>query len=64
VLNSGQANSLIVKLNLEGNNGDIAKVQSFLAQVQDFLDAGILTQRQASALLEPGNTLLLSVTRR
>jgi hypothetical protein len=64
VLNKGQANALIVKLNLKGNNGDIGKVQSFLAQVQDFLSAGILTQAQADALLGPGNLLLLGVKRR
>jgi hypothetical protein len=64
VLNHGQANSLIVKLNLKGNNGDIGKVQAFLNEVQADLNAGILTQAQADALLGPGNILLLSVTRR
>ena len=64
VLNRGQANSLIVKLNLKGNHGDIGKVQAFLDEVADFLNAGILTQAQADALLGPGNILLLSVTRR
>src|SRR5262249_54404132 len=63
-LNGGQANSLIVKLNLHGNNGDIGKVQAFLNEVQDFRAAGILTQAQADSLLGPGNILLLSVTRR
>jgi hypothetical protein len=64
VLNGGQANALIVKLNLKGNAGDIGKVQSFLDQVRDFLRAGILTQERADSLLVPGNILLLSVTRR
>jgi hypothetical protein len=64
VLNGGQANALTVKLNLKGNAGDIGKVQSFLDQVRDFLRAGLLTQDQADSLLGPGNTLLLSVTRR
>jgi hypothetical protein len=64
VLNKGQANSLTVKLNLKGNNGDIGKVQAFLDEVQADLKAGLLTQSQADALLGPGNTLLLSVTRR
>src|SRR5262249_59197523 len=63
-LNAGQANSLIVKLNLQGNSGDIDKVQSFLAQVHDFRNAGILTPAQAAPLLYYGNILLLSVTRR
>jgi hypothetical protein len=64
VLNQGQANALNVKLNLQGNVGDIDKVQSFLTQVQDFLSAGILTQAQADVLSYWGNILLLSVTRR
>jgi hypothetical protein len=64
VLNHGQANSLIVKLNLKGNNGDVGKVQAFLNEVADFLHAGILTQAEADALLGPGNILQLSVTRR
>ncbi len=64
VLNQGQANSLIVKLDLHGNNGDAGKVRAFLNQVQAYLNAGILTQAQADTLLGPGNTLLLSVTRR
>src|SRR5205807_1835271 len=32
-LNKGQANSLIAKLDLKGNNGDAGKVQSFLDEV-------------------------------
>jgi hypothetical protein len=64
VLNQGQANSLIVKLNLQGNNGDIGKVQAFLNEVEALLGAGILSQAQADALLGPGNVLLIGVTRR
>ena len=64
VLNQGQANSLIVKLNLQGNNGDVGKVQAFLNEVQDDLTSGILTRAQADALLGPGNILLLGVIRR
>ena len=64
MLNQGRAQSLIVKLNLQGNHGDSGKVQAFLNQVQEFRDAGILTQAQADSLLGPGNILLLSVTRR
>jgi len=61
VLNQGQANSLIVKLNL---NSDIGKVQAFLNEVAADLKAGILSQLQADSLLELGTILLLSVTRR
>jgi parallel beta-helix repeat protein len=64
VLNQGQANSLIVKLNLQGNDGDVGKVQAFLNEVAADLNASILTQAQADALLGLGNILLLSVTRR
>jgi hypothetical protein len=64
VLNQGQANSLIVKLNLKGNNGDSGKVQAFLNEVQADLEAGILTQAQADALLGLGDILLASVTGR
>jgi hypothetical protein len=55
VLNQGQATSLIVKLNLQGNSGDADKVQSFLREVNDLLAAGNLTPAQANALkLRPG----------
>jgi hypothetical protein len=64
VLNGGQANSLDVKLLLQGNDGDAGRVQVFLNQVQAFLDAGILNQDQADALSGSGRILLLSVTRR
>jgi hypothetical protein len=64
VLNQGQANSLIVKLNLKGNNGDIGKVQAFLNEVQADVRAGILTQSQGDALLYWGNILLLGLMRR
>jgi hypothetical protein len=63
VLNGGQANSLIVKLNLKGNNGDIGKVQAFLSEVNDLVTAGILNPAQAKALSDPGNNLLLSLMR-
>ena len=43
---------------------DVGKVKGFLAPVRDFLDAVILTQDQADALLGPGNAMLLGVTRR
>jgi hypothetical protein len=64
VLNQEQAHSLIVKLNLNGNNGDIDKVQAFLNEVRADLGTGILTQAQADPLLYWGNILLLGVIRR
>jgi hypothetical protein len=63
-LNPGQANSLIVKLNLEGNNGDVGKVQAFRNEVSADLNAGILPQVHADALPALGNILPLGVTRR
>jgi hypothetical protein len=63
VLNTGQANSLLTKLDLKGNNGDAGKVQAFLNEVTDLLNNGVLTQAQADTLLGPGNTLYLSVSR-
>jgi hypothetical protein len=62
VLNQGQANSLLAKLDLKDNNGDAGKVQAFLNEVTDLLNNGVLTRAQADTLLGPGNTLLLSVS--
>jgi hypothetical protein len=62
VLNSGQANSLIGKLNLQGNGGDVGKVQAFLNQVASFVQDGSLTQGQADSLQYWGNILLLGVS--
>src|SRR5262249_50086278 len=49
VLSNGQANSLLKKLDLKGNAGDIGKVTSFSDKVNDFLQQGTLTQAQADA---------------
>src|SRR5262249_11322 len=62
VLTSGQGEAL--SINLRDNHGDIGKVQAFLNQVKAFLQAGILNQAQADSLLDPGNILYLSVSRR
>jgi hypothetical protein len=64
VLTQGQASMLNSDLNLKGNHGDIGKVQQFLSDVAALRKAGVLTLVQAEALLGPGNTLLLSVSRR
>jgi hypothetical protein len=63
VLNKGQTNTLIGDLTLNGNHGDIGKVQQFLLDVSRFLHSGYLTQAQADALSGPGNVLLLTVMR-
>jgi autotransporter-associated beta strand protein len=64
VLNQGQANSLLVKLNLRDNDGDIGRVQAFLNEVDALLGAGILSPAQADALRTPGNALLTGLRRR
>jgi predicted outer membrane repeat protein len=61
VLNKGQDNALDVKLRLQGNDGDAGRVQSFLNQVEALLQAEVLSQAQADALLAPGRILLASV---
>jgi hypothetical protein len=64
VLNNGQANSLLVKLELQDNRGDIGRVQSFLKQVGAFVKAGILSPEEAKPLSEAGNILLTDLKRR
>jgi hypothetical protein len=64
VLNKGQTNSLIVKLDLKNNQGDIGRLQAFLNEVNALLHAGILSPEQADALLGPGNILLTGLKRR
>jgi fibronectin-binding autotransporter adhesin len=64
VLNKGQANSLIVKLNLKDNHGDIGRVRAFLFEVDALLSAGVLSPAQADSLLGPGNILLTGLSRR
>jgi hypothetical protein len=60
-LNHGQTNSLIVKLNLKGNDGDAGKVKAFLNEIGALLNADRLTQADADALRELANILLLSI---
>jgi hypothetical protein len=64
VLNAGRANSLVVKLNLQSNDGDIGRLQAFLNEVDALSRAGILSPTQADALLTPGNILLTGLRRR
>ena len=60
-LNAGQGNALMVKLALKGNNGDIGKVNAFIAQVNSFLSAGILTTDQANPLIQGADNLLVTL---
>jgi autotransporter-associated beta strand protein len=61
VLNRGRANSLVVKLDLKDNGGDIGRVQAFLNEIAALLNAGILSRVEADALLTPGNILLVGL---
>jgi Cadherin-like domain len=61
VLNRGQANALIVKLNLKDKASDSGRIQAFLNQVTAYRNAGLLTQSQADELLAVGAILLVSV---
>jgi hypothetical protein len=64
VLTKGQAHALAVQLHLTGHSGDAAEVEGFLDHVRKLVGEGVLTPEQADTLLGPGQTLLLSVTRR
>jgi VCBS repeat-containing protein len=64
VLSPLQALGLTVWLDLKGNALDGVRVQGFLVTVKWYRQLGLLTSAQADALLGPGTTLLLSVTRR
>lgn len=63
-LNKGQANSLLTKLDLKDNQGDIGRVQALLNEVDALVQAGILSPAQADALRGPGNILLTGLRRR
>jgi autotransporter-associated beta strand protein len=64
VLNQGQANSLLVKLNLQDNNGDSGRVEAFLNEVEALFRSGRLSPAQADALWTAGNVLLTGLRRR
>jgi hypothetical protein len=59
-----QARKLLQVLNVKGKQSDQGSVSKFLRQVAKLLAEGVLTQKQADALLGLGNTLLLGVSRR
>jgi hypothetical protein len=62
ILTAKQANILLADLSLQGNNGDVGKIGSFLNDVSGYLKSGVLTRAQADALLGPANILLLGLT--
>jgi CSLREA domain-containing protein len=64
VLSKVQARKLLQVLNVKGKQSDQGSVSKFLRQVAKLLAEGVLTQKQADALLGLGNTLLLGVSRR
>jgi len=65
VLNSGQANSLIVKLNAAKKslnkgqtNTAINQIQAFINQVYDFIDEEVLTPEQGGKLIADAQTII------
>jgi hypothetical protein len=48
-------------LNLQGNAGDVGKVEAFLNEVGALLKSGRLVQEQAQVLQDEGLLLLLSL---
>src|SRR5262249_23733624 len=61
VLSTRQANTLLADLSLQGNNGDVGKIGSFINDVNGYLHSHVLTPAQANALLRPANILLLGL---
>jgi len=60
-LNKGNQNSLLVKLNLKGNHGDIGKVGAFIHHVNAFRKAGKISPTDADMLISEAKALLISL---
>ena len=60
-LNHGNQNSLLVKLNLKGNHGDIGKVGAFINEVRALTKAHKISQTDANMLIMEANDLLISL---
>jgi hypothetical protein len=61
VLTASQANILSADLSLQGNNGDVGKIGSFINDVNGYVNSHVLTKAQASVLLGRANILLLGL---
>src|SRR5262249_31392011 len=61
VLTASQASILLAALSLQGNNGDVGKITSFINDVNGYVNSHALTKAQANALLGPANILLLGL---
>jgi hypothetical protein len=57
-LSNGEANSLLNKIDLKGNNGDAGRIQCFIGKVNDLVSSGSLTAAEAAPLLAMANSLL------
>ena len=60
-LNAGNKNSLLVKLALKDNHGDIGKVQAFIHEVKALVKAHKISQVDADTLITEANDLLVSL---
>jgi hypothetical protein len=61
VLTASQASILLANLSLQGKNGDVGKVNSFINKVNGYVNSHVLSKAQANALLGPANILLLGL---
>jgi VCBS repeat-containing protein len=64
VLSRARARSLTNLLTAKGNAPNPGRIQLFLSKVKGYRQSGILSATQADTLLQLGNILLFSVTRR
>ena len=60
-MNKGNAGSLMSKLSLKGNSGDVGKVSAFISDVEGMLKAGKIGHADAELLLASGKALQASV---
>src|SRR5262249_896408 len=60
-LNGGNQNSLLVKLHLKGNHGDIGKVGAFIHEVRALTKAHKISQTDADMLITEAKGLLVSL---
>jgi hypothetical protein len=60
-LNSGNRNSLLAKLDLRGNHGDLGKLQAFINEVQSLLKTHKISQADAASLVLAAQDVLASL---
>ena len=60
-LNAGNKNSLLVKLALKDNHGDLGKVKAFIHEVKALVKAHKISQADGTTLATEANELLVSL---